>query len=76
MATFPALVSVPARLCDPGDVIYGRQGMFDGTFITFKYEVTVTEVTDTKLFGRNVNGSMYSQNLIGKSDVLIELKGE
>lgn len=74
MAVFPALTSMPARLCEPGDVIYGRQGMFDGTFMTFKYAITVTEVTDVKLKGVNANQNVFSMPLVGRADVLIELK--
>lgn len=74
MAHFPAMVSMPARCCEPGDVLRGRQGMFTGTFMTFQYAVTVTEVTATLLYGVNGNGSKFSMPLIGKSDVLIELK--
>lgn len=74
MAIFPALVSMPARCCEPGDVIYGKAGTYNGTFLTFKFPVTVTEVTADRLRGRNANGSMFGMDLVGKSDVLIELK--
>lgn len=76
MATFPAMVSMPARLCEPGDVLLGKQGTFTGTFMTFQYKITVTEVTTTHLYGMNSNGNKFSMSLAGKSDVLIELKKE
>lgn len=74
MAIFPALVSMPARCCEPGDVIYGKQGTYAGTFLTFKYPVTVTAIGATELVGRNTNMNPFRMPLVGKSDVLIELK--
>lgn len=76
MATFPALISINARMCRVGDVIYGKQGTYGGTWLLFKYPITVTVIGERQLKGVNANGNPFSMDLVGRNDVLIELKGE
>lgn len=75
MASFPATVSVPARMIEVGDVVYGRQGTYNGTWQLFKHAVTVTEVTPAGAYGVNAVGTHIGLPSGPRSDVLIAREG-
>jgi hypothetical protein len=72
MASFPATVSVPSSMIKIGDVIYGRQGTYNGTFLLFKHAVTILEVTPAGAYGRNAVGTHVHLPSGPRSEVLIE----
>lgn len=74
MASFPAMLSVRASMLVVGDVIRGKASAYNGTFLTFKYPVKVTEITDTRVRGVNSNGSAWNMDRFDSREVLIELK--
>jgi hypothetical protein len=71
MASFPAMHSVSAAMIMVGDVIYGRQGTYNGTWQLLKYPVTVTGV-DSVITGVNAAGTAMRLPRGPRSDVLIE----
>lgn len=74
MASYPATHSVPASMIKAGDVIYGRQGTYNGTWQLFKHPVTVLSVTGSGAHGVNAAGTHVTLPSGPRSDVLIESK--